>query len=606
MTDQTTEAADDPSNGEATGAYVSAQDPSNGEATGADRARQLFRYLNGTEWQEYRAILGIFAGTFFAEFSPDDVIARLNEPQADSTGTLPVRVVVDPESVPDRLESLKTWGNLTVSSSIGDPSSLADYYRRRHRYLITREGQEVFEITEGVLTRVDEVRDVQSGRLRDLHRALLRLIDLAGDGDATGSGGRTGNGLAGVDPDDIVDAVRAVFDPHVAFTTEVTQFFAAINQWQSRYDLEADQLRFFAEVLVGYVSEQLADIERSARPIARALVQLAPSLDQIVALANQGLAARVDEVGLADQITVRGTPGSRRPDWDHLGEWFSPRGRRRSRIDSLTGQAVAAVRTLTVNLTRLSGVGLGSTSRRADFVDLARFFAEAETVDDAHDLAAAAFGLGSARHHGVLPTDADDPVTSNTSWTDPRGPRASVPVSMRERGEVTLRGRASPVRDRSAERELLRRKRERTAEAERRTAAELLAAGGEDGIINDVELTEAAFVRLRDLVGRSSHRRRTGDPEREAVDAGLCCRARRAPGVTTSISSPEGRLRLIDLEIRIGAAGAAGAAEVGVVGPADAAVPIGETAANGPADFDDSTDDSTDDSGAAFISGVAR
>ena len=156
----------------------------------------------------------------------------------------------------DRLESLRRWGNLTVSSAVGNPSSLADYYRRRNRYLITREGQEVHQVVEGVLTRVDEVRDVSTGRLRALQDALDRLTRLD---------------PAEGDPAALADAVGAVFDPHEAFTSEITQFFAAINQWQSRYDLTPDELRFFAEVLVGYVGERLEEIERAARPIGRRL-----------------------------------------------------------------------------------------------------------------------------------------------------------------------------------------------------------------------------------------------------------------------------------------------------------------------------------------------
>src|SRR5690606_5657295 len=98
-------------------------------------ARQLFRYLGGEEWREYRAIISVFAGTFFSEFSPDDVVEALRTSDPDG--------LVDPAVVPDRLESLRRWGNVAASTSVGNPSSLDDYYRRRHRYLITRAGQEV-------------------------------------------------------------------------------------------------------------------------------------------------------------------------------------------------------------------------------------------------------------------------------------------------------------------------------------------------------------------------------------------------------------------------------------------------------------------------------
>jgi uncharacterized protein (TIGR02677 family) len=509
-------------------------------AAGPERGRLLFRYLGGDEWREYRAILGVFAGTCFAEFTPDEIADRLRPATAGDQA-------VDPGVVPDRLESLRRWGNLTLSTSVGNPSSLDDYYRRRNRYLITREGQEVHDLVEGVLQRVDEVRELQAGRLRDVLRALERLAAIVR------------GGLAGVAPTELADAVRAVFDPHESFTIEITQFFAALNQWQSRYDLEPDQLQFFAEVLVGYVSEQLAEIERAARPIARTIGELEPALDTLLGRLEGGLASRVDDAGLGERITVRRVAGSSRADWAHLASWFSAPPGRRSRLDELTRQALSAVRTLTANLTRLSGIGLGSASRRADFVRLARFLAAAPTVDDAHDLAAAAFGLGPARHLGLVSGDADDPAPTTTPWAEAE--RAVVPVSLRQRGEVTNRGRPTPIRDRSTERELLRRNRERQAAAERRTAAELLAACGDGGAVDGAQLSSAAFVRLRDLIGRTSHRAGAAN-ERSASDTNLTCLVRRRRGAVTTVTSPEGRLRLIDLDVRIVPLGTSDAARV--------------------------------------------
>ena len=506
------------------------------ELAGPARARQLFRYLGGDEWNDYRAIMSVFADTFFSEFTPDDVVERLAQEGAP----------VEPEVVPARLESLRRWGNLTVSTSIGNPSSLDDYYRRRNLYLITREGQEVHGLVEGVLHRVDEVGDVQSGRLRDLRQRLVELRDLV---DA---------GLQGVVADELADRVRAVFDPHESFTLEITQFFAALNQWQSRYDLDPEDLQFFAEILVGYVSEQLSVIERSSRPISVVLDQLEPALDEIVARMRTGLAARVDAAGLGEQITIRRVAGSQRSDWNHLARWFRAPPGGRSRLDELTVQALSAVRTLTANLTRLSGIGMGSTSRRADFVRLARFLAEARGPEEAHQLATAAFGLVGARHVGVESGDADDPVPSSTSWSD--GPKVAVPVAMRERGDTSMRGRASPMRDRSQEKQLLRLRREQEAARQQRTSVELLEAAGRDGSIDGAELSAAAFTRLQDLIGRSSHRLRAGQTVRTVHDEGVTCQVIRRPGTETVVSSPEGRLRLLELEVLVTPTAAAEAA----------------------------------------------
>ena len=494
------------------------------------RARLLFRYLGGDEWHEYRAILEVFAGTFFAEFTPDEVAAQ---PAVVEAG-------VDPAVVPDRLESLRRWGNLTVSSSVGNPSSLDDYYRRRNRYLITRAGQEVFEITERVLAGVDEIGDVQAGRLRDLDRALG---ELESHGEA---------GFDRVGSEDLTDLIRTVFDCHERFTTELTQFFAELNLWQSRYDLDADEVHLFAGVLVTYVSEQLREIERMTRPISRRLERILPRLAVLLPALRSGLAARVDDAGLAERVAVRRLAGAAADDWEHLAAWFVARPGRGSRLDQLTRQAVAAVRTLTANVTRLSRVGLGAASRRADFVRLAGFFDRAATVHEAHRIAAAAFGLGPCRGLGMLSADADDPAPTVTPWRD--APRAVVPVSLRARGDTAQRGSATPIRDRRRERDLLLRRRELDRVARETAAAELLSCADHGGRIDGALMSVASFSMLRDLISRSGFRAGVGAGPRAAIENGVRCDIRRVDGERTVVDCPDGRLVMSDLVVTVSAA----------------------------------------------------
>jgi uncharacterized protein (TIGR02677 family) len=495
--------------------------PEDGDATaGPDAARSLFRYVTVEEWRDYRAVMGVFAGTFFSEFTPEDVVSRL-----DAAG-----YAIDPAVVADRLERLRGWGNLTVSSAVGNPTSIADYYRRRNRYLITRAGQEVHEVVEGVLSRVDEVRDVSTGRLRALLAALRALQDVE---------------VRHEDPVRLADLVRAVFDPHEAFTSEITQFFAAINQWQSRYDLTADEFSFFAEVLVGYVAERLDEIERTSLPIGRLLEALAPDVPVIVARAGRGLASRVDEAGLGTAVSVSRMPGSTVEDWEHLAGWFV-RGTGPSRIERLTADAVSAIRTLTMNLTRLSRVGVGASSRRADFLRLARMFVDADGSEAAR-LAVAAFGLNPTNHWGVTAADADDPVSTATPWVD--APRAEVPVSLRERGDTTNRGSTTPMRDRSREQGALRKRRELELTAARRVDSELLAQEEVDGR----DLSTAALARLQELVGRTLHAMPLRATHHMCTDGPITCTLERVPGSKTAISSPEGMLTLYDLRVWLGA-----------------------------------------------------
>jgi uncharacterized protein (TIGR02677 family) len=481
--------------------------------------RQLFRYVTADEWRDYRSILSVFANTFFVELSPDDVVSRL----------LAAEVAVNIEAVPDRLESLRRWGNLTVSSSIGNPSSLADYYRRRSRYLITSAGQEVHDLVEGVLGRVEDVRDVSTGRLGSIRDALAALNDLASDQRRFSIATAT----------ELGELIRAVFDPHVVFTAEITQFFAAINQWQSRYDLTPDELRFFAEVLVGYVSDRLDEIERAARPIARLITELEPHLGEILQRGARGLALRVERAGLSETVAVRRSAGERRDDWVNLAAWFVRTQHAPSRLEQLRRDALAAIRTLTQNLARLSRSGIGASSRRADFLRLAMFFDQVEEAD-VNRLAAAALGLYPCRHLGTPAADHEDPVPASTPWKD--APRATVAIALRERGDTSNRGQASPIRDRRQERELIRRRRETEATLRRKADTELLEVGRFDHSSVRM-LTMPALRQLQTLLGQS----RFQAPEGTA----LVCTVHRTPGLLTFIDCPEGRLELVDIAVEV-------------------------------------------------------
>lgn len=488
------------------------------EEADADTGRLLFRYVTVDEWQDYRQIMAVFAGTFFSDFTPEEVEQRLN-----AAGT-----VLADGVVAARLESLRRWGNLTVSSVTGTPASLADYYRRRNRYLITRGGQDVHEAVEGVLTRIDEVRDVSTGRLRSLREALDAL-------DSTD--------LAALDADRLEGMVRAVFDPHQAFTTEITQFFAAMNQWQNRYDLTADEFSFFAQVLVGYVADRLSEIERMSRPIAAALTALTGRFELIASRRGRGLAARVEEAGLSASVSVGRSPGSSVDDWMLLRGWFVGSPSRPARIEQLRRDAVAAVRTLTLNLTRLSRVGVGGSSRRADLLRLARLIIE--RPESSAEQICAGLGLFGANHWGAVAADADDPVSIATAWRD--APQATVPVSLRERGETAARGLPSPMADRSAAQHEIKRRRERELSALRQVDAELLssAAGSWQ------ELSWAAFCRLQSLVGQALQKMPVGASDFSFDEDALSVLLSRRVGEGTELHTTEGTLRFADLVVTL-------------------------------------------------------
>jgi hypothetical protein len=171
-------------------------------------------------------------------------------------------------------------------------------------------------------------------------------------------------------------------------------------------------------------------------------------------------------------------------------------------------------------------------------------------------VASAAFGLHPTNHWGRLAADADDPVPTATPWE--AAPRADVPVTLRQRGDTTNRGVATPLRDRSREQAVLRRRREQEQAAARRVEAELLALGAVDGS----EISSAALVRLQELVGRALNTMPIRADAHTRADGLLACTVERVPGSKTTVNAPQGALTFLDLQVRLGPTGAVAPEEV--------------------------------------------
>jgi uncharacterized protein (TIGR02677 family) len=210
------------------------------------------------------------------------------------------------------------------------------------------------------------------------------------------------------------------------------------------------------------------------------------------------------------------------------------------------------MRALLVNLRRIAAGADRQQSRYADLVRLARWFDESPD-DRAHELWAATFGLYPARHLSFAADDDADPVAPTESWW--QTPVAHVPVSLRTYGERKSGGRAGGRADFSTA------KRARLAERQRlqnRRAAALAELGSHAGTLGEVQLSDEGRTALLDLYAQALSRHgRPLDVHAVAVaDTPLLgnrlrLEVRAAPGATVRVTSPQGRLALVDMSLEV-------------------------------------------------------
>jgi uncharacterized protein (TIGR02677 family) len=132
--------------------------------------------------------------------------------------------------------------------------------------------------------------------------------------------------------------------------------------------------------------------------------------------------------------------------WRGVRAWFLSDGDQAPIAESLRVAMLDALNRILIAVTRLNERELRRASREADFDALARWFAAAETDNDAHQLWDAAFGAYPARHFTELA--GDEEVERRRSFWD--ADPATIAPRLRATGSRASPGRPGPVADYSA------------------------------------------------------------------------------------------------------------------------------------------------------------
>jgi len=495
------------------------------EAVDVERLR-LYAYATAPEAGSYVDLMRLFAGALLAEWSAHDLVERGID--------LPASVI------DQRLRFLEQNGNLLASPREVRVTSIAEYQRQPARYAATSLGVRVHAQVEAVLAAAGGAREVP----RELLAAVAhQLTALAAMSPAE---------LATSDPSGMAETVSTVFLQFRTFAGAVTDFYSYVGSVLARADLDDTEWLGFKHLLLDYLETIVESVTRHTAAIRLALDRLEPHfpvLCERAASADPALEAlRAASPGGEGVERARGRAVD---DWVELRAWFGAAGDRTSGSHQLRAAAVRAVGALLANVKRMNSATSRETSLRRHFLRLAAWF-EAAAPDDAHVLYTSAFALYGARHLGVLlDPEIAEALPATTSWW--QAPGAPVPVSIRERGDRTPRGRVAPVADHRAQKERLTA--ERRLESERRAQAvvELLAVGDRLG---EVRLSAAAFQVLVELLGQATARfgPDLAGANAALVDAGVILWVEPSDGSTT-LCSATGDLTVHGFRLAVAAPG---------------------------------------------------
>jgi uncharacterized protein (TIGR02677 family) len=507
------------------------------DAPGVDESRRLklYAYLDAREHRRtYLSIMRLFSSTLLADLSAGEVAAALGA--AEERGEVPTdesRV----ENVIARLKQLAEWGNLVPGRREVVAASIAEFQHGSVRYQVSKLGVRVQRDADALLRTAEGAREVSRELLPAISNGLDELLTRLAK--ASFEHGRDPNSHATTRAcERLGEQVTTLFLQHGELAATVRDFYAYLGQVVTRYHLVPEEISGFRNLLVEYIQMVVEDVLRYTPAIAEVLTR------EEFAGATQYLLRLLEPTGSlgADIERSRGRSAA---DWAELTDWFVDRPGRPSQVTALREATARAIGTLLATVKRATSGGGPEPGRRAVLLNLAKWFDEAGP-ESAHTLAAAAFGLYSARN--LLPSPEHDSDDEHTRWAD--GPVIDVAVSVRNRGDRSARGRTSRIFEDPLGRERLLAE-ARLADARRAQAmAELIGARGQ---LNKVTLSKDALDALCGLLTEAmAQRERTTDPG-EAQDpiGDLRLTARHEPGHSTAIRTRGGVLEMLDTAVEV-------------------------------------------------------
>lgn len=237
----------------------------------------------------------------------------------------------------------------------------------------------------------------------------------------------------------------------------------------------AEAFLIFKEKLTDYLQNFVQALQRSAYKIEGNLLQLNDTLRDLF------LERVLEEL---------------RQGWLNIRRWFLGEGNLPSELTLLERATKDAIARIVRSAIRIQERKRSGLSRKKELEHLARWFAEVESVDDAHRLSAFAFGLFPTRH--LQGEDLRDSDRADMSSWEERPMVRTLRSRSRKRGE---RHQSKPVKD-NEERKRREKEAFRLRQAEEWAMIEAMLQRGRVSISELGVISAKERLRLLQWIGR--------------------------------------------------------------------------------------------------------
>lgn len=329
-------------------------------AENVTRYRALMRYF----YQEYQRLRywlkpeEVYAGVMAWGILPD---YTLEQCQAD-------------------LEQLVEWKNLSSRHDGGRSATVEEYLRKKYQYLMTPYAIEI----ERLLESLEKVRGYGGSLEPTLFDTIAeKLFEVRAKVDRFAPG----------------EALELWTELHDAFKrlhqTSV-DYIASLQTSRAEELMATDAFLAYKETLTDYLQNFVQALQRRAYKIEGNLLQISPNVRDL--LLEQVAEDELRKPRLEEGPTREEVLNELRQGWDNMQRWFLGDGSSPSELMLLERSTKETIARIVRCVLRIQERKRSGLSRRKELEYLAQWFYRMPSLDDAHRLAAYAFGLFPTRH----------------------------------------------------------------------------------------------------------------------------------------------------------------------------------------------------------------
>lgn len=342
---------------------------------------QEANYLSTDKSWAYRAILRFFyiQHERMREFLlPEEVFTNLKENISFHEYTM--------EELHIDLATLVKWGNLHAQQESGNVKTIEEYKRKRFSYQCTPYTVEF----ERMLTNFEQMGDTFGGSLEKtqferLYQSLQKVVQSEADNGET----------CAQNWDDVITYFRKI-------TQNTSDYFAYLRSEDANEQMKSEAFLLYKDQFTTYLRDFIISSQRTASRIQ----ELLDSMN------DDYMNTFFRKVSKHEEKTFRFEQAGTNPHvelvakWENLKDWFT--AGENSQYEILQRQTNDAIRRITRIVQRLGERSQQFRSRKDDYLYLAKWFDQLESIEQAHKLSAAVFGVFHTRHFYIdddLPTD---------------------------------------------------------------------------------------------------------------------------------------------------------------------------------------------------------